>query len=226
MTLISGMGDSVEPDSPAIETFGSDHDFLREMHQALDAEGKRLRAAMLTSDLYFLVFLRRLSRFGYFTFGPITLDIEILEDIVDRTTLKGGTELPAWSDDLVRFTERLMAEVERSGRRQVDELHFLLAFMGWDEGLPRRVFSELGITPEQVEDYAQAKNLSVAPGEKLFTPEEAAQYLSVHIQTVRAWIRSGRLPARRLAGRRALRISASDLQSILEPLGQSNDSPD
>ena len=49
-------------------------------------------------------------------------------------------------------------------------------------------------------------------------PQEAAAYLNVHVQTVRAWIRSGRLRARRLAGQRALRITASDLRSVLEPL--------
>jgi excisionase family DNA binding protein len=54
--------------------------------------------------------------------------------------------------------------------------------------------------------------------EKLYSPEEAAEYLNIHVQTVRAWIRSGRLRARRLAGQRALRITASDLQSVLEPV--------
>jgi excisionase family DNA binding protein len=90
--------------------------------------------------------------------------------------------------------------------------------MRCDMGLPARVFGELGVTPEQVEQYA--KNLA-APSpqlEELYSPEEAAAYLNVHVQTVRAWIRSGRLRARRLAGQRALRITASDLQSVLEPL--------
>jgi excisionase family DNA binding protein len=54
--------------------------------------------------------------------------------------------------------------------------------------------------------------------ERLYSPEEAAEYLGVHVQTVRGWIRSGRLKASRLAGQRALRIRASDLGSILEPV--------
>jgi len=33
--------------------------------------------------------------------------------------------------------------VRRSGRSRIDELHFLLAFMRCNEGLPKRVFGEL-----------------------------------------------------------------------------------
>ena len=35
---------------------------------------------------------------------------------------------------------------------------------------------------------------------------------------MRGWIRSGRLKASRLAGQRALRIRATELQSVLEPV--------
>ena len=51
------------------------------------------------------------------------------------------------------------------------------------------------------------------------TPEEAAEALSIHVQTMRAYIRSGRLPAFRLAGERAIRILRADLEKVLEPLG-------
>jgi excisionase family DNA binding protein len=111
-----------------------------------------------------------------------------------------------------------MAEVGTSGRRRIDELHYLLAFMRTDEGLPKRVFGELGVTPQQVEEYAANRGLREPPLERLFSPEEAADYLNVHVQTVRAWIRSGRLKARRLAGQRALRVTASELLSVLEPV--------
>jgi excisionase family DNA binding protein len=91
--------------------------------------------------------------------------------------------------------------------------------MQYGEGLPGRVFGELGVTREQVEQYAKSVGQPrSAVEEKLYSPEEAAEYLGVHVQTVRAWIRSGRLKASRLAGQRALRIAASDLQSVLEPV--------
>ncbi len=50
------------------------------------------------------------------------------------------------------------------------------------------------------------------------TPEEAAEALGVHVQTLRAYIRSGKLPALRLAGERSLRIRHADLEKVLEPL--------
>ncbi len=52
------------------------------------------------------------------------------------------------------------------------------------------------------------------------TPEEAAEALGIHVQTMRAYIRSERLPAFRLAGERAIRILRTDLEKVLEPLGR------
>jgi excisionase family DNA binding protein len=50
------------------------------------------------------------------------------------------------------------------------------------------------------------------------TPEEAAEALSIHVQTLRAYVRSGKLPALRLAGERAIRIRRTDLETVMEPL--------
>lgn len=50
------------------------------------------------------------------------------------------------------------------------------------------------------------------------TPEEAAEALSIHVQTLRAYVRSGKLPALRLAGERAIRIRRQDLETVLEPV--------
>jgi excisionase family DNA binding protein len=56
-------------------------------------------------------------------------------------------------------------------------------------------------------------------GREYLTPEEAAEALGIHVQTMRAYIRSERLPAFRLAGERAIRILRTDLEKVLEPLG-------
>jgi excisionase family DNA binding protein len=199
-------------------------DLMSELDRSVHTEGERFDALACTLDIYFLAYLRRFARFGYFTFGPINIDLGVVEDIIDRITPKrppGVKGRPPFAEDFdfVRFSKLLMEEVRRSGRRQIDELHFLLAFMRVDQGLPKRVFGELGVAPEQVEEFARNGVVSLAPElEKLFSPEDAAEYLNVHVQTVRAWIRSGRLRASRLAGQRALRITASDLQSVLEPV--------
>lgn len=183
-------------------------------------EVRRFRAS--NADVFLLAFLRRVERFGYFTLGPITIDVRLIEDIVERTVVPAEEETPPFGEQMTRFSHVLMEEVRRSGRRRIDDLHVLLALMRFPEGLPARVFGELGVTPEQVEEYIKSGG-QVAPreAERLYSPEEAAEYLGVHVQTVRAWIRSGRLRASRLAGQRALRIRASDVNLLLEPVDPS-----
>ena len=137
------------------------HDNLvTELGRQVAAEVDELGAASATLDIYFLAYLRRMSRFGYFTFGPIHIDVGVIEDIVRRTTPKappGTVGSHGWSDefDFVDYSRRLMDEVQRSGRRRIDELHYLLTFMRIDRGLPKRVFGELGVSPEEVEEFAR-----------------------------------------------------------------------
>lgn len=196
-----------------------DDQFLASLGAACHKEAVRLGSSLVTVDIHFLVFLRRFSQFGFFQFGPVCIDVGIIEAAVERSVQRTAPdELVTLGDDVVRFSRLLMGEVQRSGRRRIDELHYLLAFINWNEGLPRRVFGELGVTAEQVERFARDRSASPAGPERLYSPEEAAEYLGVHVQTVRAWIRSGRLRASRLAGQRALRIRASDLTSVLEPV--------
>lgn len=169
-------------------------------------------------DVFFLGFLRTMARFGVFSFGPITIYVPLIQEIVARTALPSDEADEHTSRGIVRLSRALWAEVERSGGRRLDELHVLLAFMRINEGLPRRVFAELGVTPEHVEEFARTGRMGEPDLERLFSPEEAAEYLGIHVQTVRTWIRSGRLKAHRLAGQRALRIKASDLAGVLEPV--------
>jgi excisionase family DNA binding protein len=210
------------PPTPASPT--STAGFHAEFIEDVIAEAHRLNATAITLDIFFYVFVRRLSRFGFFNFGPINIDVRLIEDIVEATVARAVPPLDTatpMAPDIVPFSNLLMAELKRSGRSRLDEMHYLLAFMRCGGGLPGRVFGELGVSPEQVEQYASSRQASPAQLEELFSPEDAASYLNVHVQTVRAWIRSGRLRARRLAGQRALRITASDLQSVLEPVDPS-----
>ena len=200
----------------------SDASFLREVNVRYERESDRLNASSLNIDVMFACYLRQMSRFGFFQFGPISIDVNLIEEIVERTTPRrqpGDTSPIAIGDDFIRFSQKLMEEVRNSGRHRIDELHYLLAFMKIGEGLPERVFGELGVTAAQVEEYARTRTVQPSEMERLYSPEEVAEYLNVHVQTVRTWIRSGRLKARRLAGQRSLRVKESDLQSVLEPLG-------
>jgi excisionase family DNA binding protein len=215
--------DEQRTSAEAADTLIRDDQFLASIQHEASAEALRLGSPFVTVDIFFATFLRHFARFGYFTFGPVTIDVRLVSDIVDSTAERTGSQAHVYSDDFVRFSAILSDEVRRSGHRRIDELHMLLAFMRCNEGLPGRVFSELGVTPAQVEAHGRTAASGQAPPERLYSPEEAADYLGVHVQTVRAWIRSGKLRASRLTGQRALRIAASDLQSVLEPVEAGQD---
>lgn len=195
---------------------------LHDVHLELRRLVNQLNEKSGSVDTLFLAYLLKTSAFGLYQYGPITIDVNVVEQAVERNVEKGDGSPAPYGDDVVRFTRTLMEEVRKSGRKRADELHFLLAFMRCGEGVPGRVFSELGVTRKQVEDHANAVRMggtaSATGLERLYSPEEAAEYLSVHVNTVRGWIKGGRLPAKRLAGQRALRIRESDLLNVLEPV--------
>jgi excisionase family DNA binding protein len=161
-------------------------------------------------DMLFLAFLRAAAPFGHFRVGPISIDLGVIEETIRRRGVP-------FENNMTPFSRALMREVRESGRKRVDALHYLMVFMKHAEGLPRDVFGELGVTPEQVE-RALREPPSAGAADTLLTPEEVADYLKVHVETVRGWIRSGRLPASRVAGLRALRIRQSDATALLQPL--------
>lgn len=165
-------------------------------------------------NVMFVGFLRSAARFGVFSFGPISIYVPAVEVAAARL-IDGRMN----ADSLVRYSAVLRDTQRRLGG-PLNELHLLLAFMRMNEGLPARVFGELGVRPEQVEEYARSAGTAGSSSlpDRLYSPEEAAEYLGIHVQTVRAWIRSGRLKASRLAGQRSLRIMASDLLTVLEPV--------
>src|SRR5215213_7647283 len=134
-----------EPPTP----LPTDDSFSDQFARRLEAVERRLGLPRGggTMDVLFLAYLEAVARFGYVTLGPVTIDVHLIAEIVERTTPRA----PAASQDFVRFSHLLMDEVRRSGRRRIDELHYLYAFMRAGEGLPARVFGELGVTPEDVE---------------------------------------------------------------------------
>ena len=79
--------------------------------------------------------------------------------------------------------------------------------------------AQLGFTPP-VGAKANHPAIETKRARDYLTPEDAAEELGVHVQTMRAYIRSGRMPAFRLAGERAIRILRTDLEKVLEPLNE------
>ena len=189
---------------------------IRSLSEGMRQVGTDLGIHPLSVDASFVSFLRVASRFGVFAYGPITLDLATVEDLVARH----GPRPTDPDDEITRtaFWDLVAQEMRQSGRRAVDERHVLLAFVRLNRGTPRLIFGELGVSPEHVEAHATGDQGTQTDLEKLYTPEQVAEYLGVHVQTVRTWIRTGRLPAQRLAGQRALRVRASDLNTVLEPV--------
>ncbi len=184
--------------------------------------GEALNYAPLTPDIEFVSFLRSMSRFGFFVVGPITIDVNVVEDLLLRTHPRGtgGPDHPPPTEEFFEYSRQCLRVAKNSGRRAFDEMHCLEVFMSWPTGLPRRVFGELGLTFADVTRFQSEMGAEkrTRPAEKLYSTDDAAAYLGVHVQTVRSWIRSGRLPASRLAGQKSIRIRESDLQSVLEPI--------
>jgi excisionase family DNA binding protein len=172
-------------------------------------------------DVLFLGFLHEMSRFGVFSYGPISIDVGLVEEVYMRALPGSSEETDARVHDSTKdFYQRLATELESAGgTRRPNELHYLLAFMRSPGGLPQKVFSELAVRPEAVMEFARREAQGLSGRADVFlTPEDVAGRLNVNVQTVRAWIRSGKLPASRLAGRRVLRVRESDIDAVLEPV--------
>lgn len=54
------------------------------------------------------------------------------------------------------------------------------------------------------------------PGDKLLTLEQVADQLSVNVETVRRWVRSGELQVIDLGGRAGYRVTESTLEKFIQ----------
>ena len=188
---------------------------------------KQQGAGEVTADHILIGCLRAISRFGIATLGPWSLDLEPMGvDWVRQP--EGPRPKVAYSQAAVDLFDRATLIAKSSGDAAVGIQHLLAAFAPEDAGLMGDLKRQHGITSASWR--AAAARLGVAgskpappEGEKksareYLTPEEAAEALGIHVQTMRAYIRSGRLPAFRVAGERAIRLLRSDLEKVLEPL--------
>jgi excisionase family DNA binding protein len=190
---------------------------------------KQQGAAEVTADHLLLGSLRAISRFGIATIGSWSLDLESLG--VDWVTQPEGPKPKViYSQDAVEIFDRATA-IARSTSDLLTVFHLLAAFATEERGLMGQLKRAHGITSAgwraAIAQLASPNGQSAKPEpakqvtRDFLTPEEAADALGIHVQTMRAYIRSGRLPAFRLAGERAIRIRRLDLEKLLEPLTQS-----
>jgi excisionase family DNA binding protein len=190
------------------------------------ALAKRRNVSEVTPDELLLGCLQAIAQFGIAQVGSWTLDLEELGiDWLEHPDRAGAKV--AYSQAAVDLFDRAarIAKMD-GGAMRVD--HLLAAFAGEVDGLMgelkrkyeitsaawRAAVAQLDGPPSERKD----EDRGVAVIRDYLTPEEAAAALSIHVQTLRAYVRSGKLPALRLAGERAIRIRRADLDKVLEPL--------
>lgn len=200
------------------------------------AQAKKLNRGEVGADELLLGCLQAISQLGIAQLGDWIFDLEELGiDWLEQPDPSGVKV--AYSQRAVDLFDRAARIARSDGRGAIRVDHLLAAFSGEQEGLMGSLKETRGITsaswrtavaqlwpaqsPAQSSDDTdrpKTGNSVNAVAREYMTPEEAAEALSIHVQTLRAYVRSGKLPALRLAGERAIRIRRSDLETVMEPL--------
>lgn len=188
-------------------------------------------------------FLLAVSRFGVASIGSLTVDLVELGLRFDLDEPAPGVK-PRYSLRAASAFDRAARVARGDGAVRVLPIHFLavlgepgvptfdrltanhgIDYAAWRAALascalPGEAMSDTDDRAEAAQPVA-AKRAAAKPDEDsaLLSPEEAAQVLGMHIQTVRGYIRSGKLPAFRIAGERAIRIRRPDVFALLEERG-------
>ncbi len=153
---------------------------------------------------------------------------------------------PRYDDASVSVFEAAARVAREDGAATLGLVHLLVALGEREDGLMARLRDRHGFTATEWR-AALARGLRGSPGAdieggagvegrpgpgggpaeggrgagtpELLSVDEAASFLGVHAQTVRNYIRGGKLPAYRLAGERFIRVLRRDLLALLEPVG-------
>ncbi len=143
-----------------------------------------------------------------------------------------------WGPQLQPIIQAAAEEAWRMGSRLTRSAHLVLGLAASGQGALPRLLAARGVTLDTLRERARQAIASTprpepvrsdnppppegGMGQGLFTVDQAAQFLGVHHQTLRGYIKSGKLPAYRLAGEKMLRIKREDLLALLEPVASSD----
>lgn len=189
--------------------------------------------------------LAQVSRFGIAWIGPWPIDVRDLDDgaagdggdaaEADPEDDGGRDSAAAYTRSTVRVFERAAALAGEDGSASTGLVHLLAAFA--DEGcdLMAEIRERHGFSSQEwratlargavgvpvrfrsnTADNGAGGDGGGAPDPEILSVDDAAGYLDVHSQTVRNYIRGGKLPAYRLAGERYIRVLRKDLLALLE----------
>lgn len=175
--------------------------------------------------------LQTVARFDVAQIGPWIIDLEELDEVWSESATDGPKV--EYGAAAVEIFDRAAATARREGDNRVTVVHLLAVFANETEGLMNELKRDFGFSAAEwraalarwqpvdgrSDGLATSSDVPTHSSEQrsLLSPDEAAQLLGVHYQTIRGYIRRGQLPAFRLAGERALRIKREDLLKLLEP---------
>jgi excisionase family DNA binding protein len=201
---------------------------------------KRRKSSKVNKDDLLVGILQVVSRFDIVQIGPLKIDLEDFEGIL-RDGFKNevgniGNQKVAYSSSANNLFEKAAYIARKDDSPKVELVHLLVAFADENSGLMAQLKKKYGFSgkewrvalcgwqsfaPEKEVKYSKIavgnKSMMDFQEKQFFSPDEAAEFLGVHVQTIRGYIRTGKLPALRLAGERALRIKREDLLALLEP---------
>jgi len=184
--------------------------------------------------------LQVISRFDIVQIGQLTIDLEDFDgrskyDFKDDPGNLRKQKV-AYSSSANALFEKAAYIARKDNSSKIEIVHLLVAFADEKSGLMFQLKEKYGFSGREwrvaLSDWQSfssektamnskiaigAKSMIEASEKQFFSPDEAAEFLGVHVQTIRGYIRMGKLPALRLAGERALRIKLEDLLALLEP---------
>lgn len=202
------------------------------------ARAKRRGSTEVTADDLLVGALEEVSRFGVAWIGDWAVDVAALDGATETSGTaapEGAGSAPAYGADAVGIFERAAAIAREDGSASLGLVHLLVAFAGEECGVMTELRRRHGLSAADWRAALARGRVGLSPrlagvldpkgdggrggaGSKpdILSVEDAASYLGVHAQTVRNYIRGGKLPAYRLAGERYIRVLRKDLLALLE----------
>lgn len=199
------------------------------------ARAKARGASEVVPDDLLVGALSEVSRFGVAWIGRWAVDVGTLAANGAGEAPDAPVPAPAYASSTVELFERAAALAREDGAGSMGLVHLLAAFADVECGLMEALRREHGFSdvewrgelargvvgsPPRLAgargDGADGGSGRSPGGPDILSVDAAAEYLGVHAQTVRNYIRSGKLPAYRLAGERFIRVLRKDLLALLE----------
>ncbi len=178
--------------------------------------------------------LHSIARFGIVTIGPLAFDLRVLDGRGTAPILPPPSDAPgpSYTPETAGIFDRAAAVAKTDGSSRIRLVHLLVALGESPGGILedlRRVYAfddsawrAALVCWDRETELTRMRNGDGSAGgareRELLTPDQVADLLDVHTQTVRGYIRTGKLPAFRIAGERAIRVRHTDVMALLEPL--------